>query len=149
PLLSASFREFPGSDASHQGEMTMGVRRGRGEGSIQQLEDGRWKAWLSLGKNAAGKGRRMALYGKTKQEVQKELREVLGQRDRGLLADGGKITCGEWFTRWLNLVKPDLADGTHENYEGHVRNHLTPHLGTVPRARLDRLQVADLYQRLA
>src|SRR5262249_56088286 len=102
PLLSASFREFPGSDASHQGEMTMGVRRGRGEGSIQQLEDGRWKAWLSLGKNAAGKRRRMALYGKTKQEVQKKLRELLGQLDRGLLADCGKTPCGEASTPSLN-----------------------------------------------
>src|SRR5262249_53804000 len=131
------------------GEMNMGIRRGRGEGSIQQLEDGRWKAWLSLGKTAVGKRRRKAVYGKTKQEVQKKLRELLGQRDRGLLADCGKLTGAEGFGRWLALVKPDLADGTHENYEGHVRNHLAPHLGPVPLARLDRLQVADLYQRLA
>ncbi|WP_435113697.1 tyrosine-type recombinase/integrase [Nocardiopsis synnemataformans] len=45
-------------------------------------------------------------------------------------------TVAAWLEEWLEH-KPDLAHSTRASYAGHIRNHLTPHLGHL---RLDRLQ---------
>jgi hypothetical protein len=48
-------------------------RRGRGEGSVFQREDGVWVGSLSLGLTAGGKRNRKTVYGATKKEVLDEL----------------------------------------------------------------------------
>lgn len=45
-------------------------------------------------------------------------------------------TVAAWLEEWLEH-KPDLAKSTRASYAGHIRNHLSPHLGYL---RLDRLQ---------
>lgn len=51
-------------------------RRGRGEGGIQLRQDGRFEGRISLGYNGAGKRIRKTVYGKSKAEVQKKLRDL-------------------------------------------------------------------------
>jgi integrase len=124
-------------------------RRGRGEGSIEQLADGRWKGWQSLGKRPDGSRRRTAVYGRTKGEVLAKLRDNLGAAQRGTLADPGKVTTGEWLTGWLELKKPNLADTSHEQYKQHVDIHLAPVVGAVPLGKLRPPQVAETYRTLS
>jgi integrase len=45
-------------------------------------------------------------------------------------------TLGEWLAEWLQ-GKPGLAHGTRRSYQGHITNHLVPHLGGI---RVDKLQ---------
>src|SRR5262245_29584769 len=98
-------------------------RRGRGEGSIEQLADGRWKGWLSGGKDpATGKRVRKAVYGHSKAEVQTKMREHYA---RGV-QPGDRLTVAEWLDRWLDIRRPDLEGTSYAYYEGHVRNHLKP-----------------------
>ena len=74
-------------------------RRGRGEGTITQLPDGRWRARLSLGKRKDGKRRRRVFYGKTKAEVLEKLRDAQATRVRAVKAKAGTMTVGEWLDR--------------------------------------------------
>ena len=66
-------------------------RRGRGEGSITRRGDGRWQAAVSLGYED-GKRKRRFLYGDTKEELAKQLRTMLHQRDVGLPLPAGSAT---------------------------------------------------------
>jgi hypothetical protein len=75
----------------------MAKRRGHGEGSIYQLPDGRWRAAVSLGWRETKDGqpiwRRKIVIGKTRYEVQDELKKLL--RDRPIAADGA-CDCRKW-----------------------------------------------------
>ena len=46
-------------------------RRGNGEGSIYQRQDGRWTASLTIGIDRKGKTKRKYIYGTTRGEVAK------------------------------------------------------------------------------
>src|SRR5262245_37095544 len=119
-------------------------RRGRGEGSVEQLPDGRWRAVLSLGV-VGGKRRRRKIYGKTKQEALAKLREAQSQQAKGMLADAGKLTVAAWLTRWLEMTKPKVEPNTWTPYEVHCRLHLIPRIGNVPLGRLEAMHVEGLY----
>ena len=54
-------------------------------------------------------------------------------------------TLAVWLTEWLE-GKPDLAEKTRLSYDGHIRNHLVPHLG---RTRLDKLTSWQVEQMFA
>jgi hypothetical protein len=60
-------------------------RRGRGEGSIYQRDDGLWVAVIDLGRDAANKRRRKFVYGETKAEVQAKLLHMQQQDAAGTL----------------------------------------------------------------
>ncbi|MBV2366006.1 tyrosine-type recombinase/integrase [Streptomonospora nanhaiensis] len=49
-------------------------------------------------------------------------------------------TVAEWLDEWL-AGKRKLADSTRLSYQGHITNHLVPHIGWV---RLDKLAVGHL-----
>jgi hypothetical protein len=51
-------------------------RRGRGEGTIYQRDDGRWCAQLDLGKDAAGKRIRRAVLGSTQTDVYRKAQQL-------------------------------------------------------------------------
>ena len=53
----------------------MKKRRGHGEGSVYQRQDGRWAGVLDLG-SSGGKRQRKTVYGKTQAEVIQKLRSA-------------------------------------------------------------------------
>jgi integrase len=125
-------------------------RRGRGEGSIEELPSGKWRAVLSNGLDpATGKRRKLTYTADTKKEAQVWLRERQAERDRGQLADAGKMTVGEWLDRWLAGRKPDIAPKTYDHDEGRVRLHLRPALGAVPLGKLTALHVGKMLADMA
>ncbi|MEV2277398.1 N-terminal phage integrase SAM-like domain-containing protein [Nocardiopsis sp. NPDC049922] len=50
----------------------------------------------------------------------------------------------QWLKEWLN-GKPDLAPKTRASYEGHIRNHLVPHLGPTRLDKLTSWQVEEMF----
>jgi integrase len=103
--------------------MLMG-RRGHGEGSIYQRGDGRWTATISL------EGRkRKSFYGKTRREVQEQLKTALHQQQQGMLANGPQQTVKQFLTQWLENHKSTIRIRSYERYEELVRLHLIPVLG--------------------
>jgi integrase len=126
-------------------------RRGRGEGSIYyRATDETWVGSISLGHGPDGKRRRRVVYGKTKQEVQADLRRIQGEFDTGLLADVTKLKVGEYLDNWLeHTAKNKVRPTTHLRYDQLVRLHLKPAIGGVPLAKLRAYDVQACYRVMA
>jgi len=116
-------------------------RRGHGEGSIYQCQNGRWVACLDLG-NVDGKRRRIVRYADTRKEAAEKLREMQRQHEQGVNLGSERQTVGEYLDRWMEERVSQLAESTQENYGLYVRLYLKPHLGSVQLVKLtpDRVQ---------
>jgi integrase len=110
-------------------------RRGRNEGSIDQMHDGRWRARVSLGTGADGKRKRKAIYGKTKQEVQKKLRQAQSANDAGRLATPTKTTVADYLAFWIKNISRACVS-TKQRYQQDITNHINPLIG---KTRLQQL----------
>ena len=108
--------------------------RGNGEGTIyQRKSDGKWCASLML-----EGGKRKVLYGKTRQEVARKLRDAQQNRDQGLPPVTDRQAFGVFLDRWLaEVVRPSLRPRTFESYADLVRLHIKPGLGRIQLAKLD------------
>jgi hypothetical protein len=80
-------------------------RRGRGEGSVFEREDGLWVGSISLGLTESGKRNRKVVYGATKREVLDELDRLRSEARVGSLPDAGGLTVGQLLDRWLATSK--------------------------------------------
>src|ERR671917_1720804 len=103
----------------------MAKKRGNGEGSISRRKNGGWMAQYSV--YTADGRKRKTLYGKTRAEVSAKLTKAMADRNGGIVYDAGKLTVGEYLTRWLaDSVKDTVRQRTYERYESIVRVHLVP-----------------------
>lgn len=118
----------------------MNGRRGNGEGSIIKRSDGRWQGRITL-----ENGKRRSFYGKTRQEVARQLTEALRDQARGILAEGGRQTVAQYLTNWLVVIKPTIRLGTWQRYEQYVRLHTIPTLGNTSLVKLSGQQLQTLY----
>jgi integrase len=120
-------------------------RRGKGEGSITQLVDGRWQARVDLGYER-GKRVRKAFYGKTRKEVQEKLTTALHDHQRGLPLPNERQTVGQFLDDWLeNTARHTIRPTTFDGYSDLVHHHLVPILGRIPLAKLAPQQIAACY----
>ena len=122
----------------------MAKKRPDGEGSIQQRQDGRWMARLSVGRDAGGKAHRVSIYGATQAEVVTKLQALRQQRDVNAKSIFGKDTVAAYLQRWLdNDVEINGAGKTHQEYEGVVRLYIVPFVGHLKLAKLDGEQLVN------
>jgi integrase len=119
------------------------ARRGHGEGSIYQRNDGRWAASISL------EGRkRKTFYGKTRREVQEKLRVALNEQKQGTLSTGPQQTLKQYLEQWLEEVhKPTLRLGSYRGYRLSLDNHILPALGHIPLQKLTPQNVQAFYTK--
>jgi len=101
-------------------------KRSNGEGTIVKRGDGRWAAAISL-----PDGQRKWCYGKTQQEVARKIASFRHDRDSGLPVSTERRTVGDYLESWLEMRKPSLRPGAHENYEWYVRKYIIPTIGKV------------------
>jgi integrase len=116
-----------------KGENSNMAKRGNSEGSIYKMQDGRWRAAVSVGwrKNADGKKvwKRRVITAATRHEVADQMKTLLGDQQRGFNIDPGKQSVGDFLTRWLeNTVKPSVRPKTYRSYEQIVRCHLAKNI---------------------
>jgi integrase len=114
--------------------------RGRGEGSIQRRPDGSWRATISLGASPDGKRRRKDIYGKTKQEVQKKLRNAQTANDAGKLPTPNKTTVEEYLKFWIENISK-AATSTKDRYQQDIRTKINPLIGKVRLQQLTGLHI--------
>ena len=99
-------------------------KRGNGEGSIYQTNDGRWRAAISIGFHG-GKPSRKTFTAATRRDVKDKLTRALGDLQRGCPLTPKAPTVGQYFGYWLkNVVTPTTRWKTYRSYEQMVRNHL-------------------------
>jgi integrase len=108
-------------------------RRGNNEGTICQRKDGRWCGAVSVEISPlTGIKTRKYVYGKTRQEVADEIISIQNKVNKGIYKNPSKITLGQWLDTWLfEYKKINLRLKTFESYEGLIRTHLKPSLGTI------------------
>src|SRR6516164_178400 len=123
-------------------------RRGRGEGSITQLPNGKFKVRISY-IDGNGKRHQPTKYFDSRKEAVAWRNDQQAKSDKGQLANAGRRTVGAWLTEWLEMKKPEWEPNTYSYHEQNVRLYLTPVLGRTPLAKLRRLHVATLYTSLA
>lgn len=101
-------------------------RRSNGEGSIVQLNNGTWAGQYTF------KGKRKAVYGKTKQEATKKLHTVLEEIKKGVDVDKEDMLLTDWLDYWLKYyAKPRVKRSTYISYEMMIRVHVKPFIGSV------------------
>ncbi len=115
-------------------------RRGYGEGTIYQRKDGRWVATVTT------EGRkRKSFYGKTRKDVQEQLKIALREQQQGTLITTPQQTVEQFLTQWLESHRLVVRIRTYERYEQFVRLHLVPNLGHVQLQKLAVQHVKKLY----
>ena len=119
-------------------------RRGRGDGLIHQRPDGRWEARVEVGWKD-GRRVRKSIYGRTRGEVAKALRDAQTTLDQSGVLGDDSVTVGAFLNQWLTeVVVPRRELATWRGYETNVRRHIVPAIGHV---RLTKLTAA-MVQRL-
>jgi integrase len=84
----------------------MPTKRGNNEGSITRRKDGRYLARITIERDpSTGKLKRLHFYGKTRQEVFKQLTRALHDRERGKLVAPHKLILADWLDTWLRDYK--------------------------------------------
>jgi integrase len=115
-------------------------KRSNGEGSVLKRKDGRWCAAYTVD------GKRKYLYGKTRQEVARKLREALAKTSNGIYYPDIKIE--DYIGQWLkDSVKDSVRTRTYERYESVSRVHIVPELGNKTLTSLTEMDVQSLYRR--
>lgn len=110
-------------------------KRGAGEGTIFQRQDGRWTAVISLG-YYNGKRRRKTIYGETFKEVKDQLQRLQVEAQKGMLINTERQTVGQFLDSWLQNVKNTVRPASYINYEQTVRLHIKPYIGQVTLEKL-------------
>ncbi|NJN67576.1 MAG: tyrosine-type recombinase/integrase [Chloroflexaceae bacterium] len=121
-------------------------RRGYGEGSIYQREDGIWCASVDLG-YIDGKRKRKVITAKTRKEAAEKLKALQMQQQTGVDFTVERQTVQQYLERWLeHTVKEDREPKTYTSYEQMVRIHIVPAIGHV---QLDKLSPDHVQQMIA
>lgn len=121
------------------------MSRANGEGSIYRRKDGRW-AGAAYVLTPDGTRRRKTAYGKTRKEVSAKLAKMQESSRSGIAATPGRLTVKTFLESWMRDVQePRLSPATYQTYEGYIRNHIVPALGSKP---LGQLTASDLREFL-
>lgn len=120
------------------------AKRGNGEGCIRQRGDKSWEGIYTCGYDKNGKLKRRSVYGKTRGEVQKKLREVLSSIDNGDYVDPAKLTCDEWFDDWLKRYLMNTKESTRAQYELYLRLYVRPSIGHVKLQKVSFFMVKNI-----
>jgi integrase len=119
------------------------ARRGHGEGSIYQRKDGRWTAAITLENR-----KRKTFYGKSRKEVQEQLKRALHEQQQGTLATGPHQTVKAFLLNWMEDVhKQNIRLGSQRTYMSLLKNHILPEIGHIPLQKLTAQQVQALCTR--
>ena len=93
-------------------------------------------------------GVRKSFYGRTSDDVRRQLVEAAHFKDQGANTDDKPLTVGQFLDMWLDrIAKPRVRAQTYKGYEVNVRVHLKPIIGKIELAKLQAADVQDLIDR--
>ena len=116
-------------------------KRANGEGSIWLRKDGRY-GYAAYVLTTAGTYKRVQGYARSHDEARKRLTELVRRADQGVPVASVNWTVAEYLAYWLGqVVREDRRPKTYQGYEGVVRLHLIPGLGSK---RLGKLTAQDV-----
>lgn len=103
-------------------------RNPSGTGSFRQRHETLWEGRLTL-----PDGQRVSVYGASLKAAQRSARDVRDDAHRGLTAGRGAVTVKAYMAQWIADMHDQgrVREGTWRSYNGHVKNHIIPHLGSI------------------
>lgn len=116
--------------------------RGRNEGSLSQRASGAWRAQVSQ------KGARISRDFRSKADAVAWLRMMMSNIDRGFQIRGSTITVSEYLEGWLETHRQSIKTRTAYQYEGLIKNHVTPHIGELRLRDLNLSVIEGFYSNL-
>ncbi len=118
----------------------------RGE-AIYHRKDGLWEARYVKDIDICGKKKYGSVYGQTYREAKDKRQEIL---DRMLLCQSTvplrKITIETLANEWLTINKSRLKKSSYQRYDGFLRNHITPVIGSAGAFHLSTSVVHEFSQ---
>ena len=121
----------------------MAKKRANGEGSLRQLENGRWTCQVMVGYRPNGKRDIRTLTAKTQREVIQKRNELNRKKADGTLATEN-LCFEEWSDAWFENHKDNITATTQEGYKYTLRI-LKDHFG---RRKLSEIKAMDIEQFL-
>ena len=65
------------------------------------------------------------------------------------LAKAESYTVGQWMDVWFEYyAKIKVRASSHKTYEGYIKNHIKPNVGSIPLTKLTTLDLQMMYQKL-
>ena len=123
-------------------------KRGNGEGSIQRMPNGSWRAILTLGTDPqTGKQRRRSRRAPTQAAAVKALKELLDTHAH--LDPTAPQTLAGYLTRWLRSTRDNVEPRTFDSYKGTLERHVIPYLGSRNLEDLKPMHLQGLLDHLA
>jgi len=120
----------------------MAKRRGNHEGSIRELENGRFRAEVMVN------GNRMSATRNTRGACQDWVREKLNQRDLGYQPLTGKTKVKDYLGQWMARHARKLKDTTAKQYEEKLNRFVMPMIGEKPLDELTLPFIDAFYEQL-
>lgn len=120
------------------------MTRDKGEGSISQRKDGTWTGRIFLGRDANGKQKIKAVYGKTEKEVKKLLKEAKAEIAKYSNTNLPKITFSELLLDWQTTIKKyELKPSSYDRLEQTISCNIIPLIGYL---QISALTPQDIQQ---
>lgn len=118
-------------------------RRGRGEGSTEQLPSGKWRGIFTVGNKPDGSQDKITETFDKRADAVMWLEEQRSLRRTGATFAQSGILVKDWLAQWLKLVKCSLSPGSHSVYERRCKK-LIPLLGHYELRQLTPLIVGQI-----
>lgn len=121
----------------------MSKRRSKGDGSVRQLNSGKWRVTLYID------GKRPSKSGfETEREALEWKRKELSKVDQGFDYFAGKITLDEYMNQWFEVHKNQLRDSTIYQYQRIMKSYIIPYLGKYQLNNLKSARIGQHYAEL-
>ena len=127
----------------------MAKKNANGSGNIRKRSDQRWEARYCVGyEPVSGAPIRRSVYGKTKAEVAKKLREITAEIDKNEYFEPQKLTVGQWITVYESDFLNSQKYLTRKGYIAQLETHVRPALGAVKMSELTPVMINSFYNDL-
>lgn len=120
----------------------MAKKRGNNEGSINQRENGSWRAQATVD------GHRLSFTGKTRKECQEWLKKTIRQIDEGMSYASTQVTFSAFMEDWLATSKMSMRPRTWMQYEQIFADYIKPALGKIKLRDLRPEHIQQMYNQL-
>ena len=106
-------------------------RRGKKEGSVFQMPNGKWRAQISI-QGLNGKRKRVTRTGDSKEHAVLLLSELRSERPSFVNSgSSSSVSVADYLQSWLSSQVESKAAATYSSYRQMIKNHISPCLGSI------------------